>query len=219
MLIHYSDKITGFYTQSVDIETPEGWKPPSYATFTKPNDSVSGKLNQLQSNGSWLLVDDPEYYTVYSIADQSEKLVTGKTPEGYTKVKPDSKNHKFHKGKWMLQNEILGMERKQKIAEINSEARKLIESGFSYDGYEFDTTFEDQFNIQSLHSEGGDQEVRCIGSDGIKKHRLFTNEFIGLLISAFAARKKEILKIASDLKVDVHLETNVNLIEGMKFVI
>ena len=126
MLIHYSDKITGFYTQSVDIETPEGWKPPSYATTIAPPKLEFGKCARL-IDGEWVIVDDPSYTTVWdkttkkSIPCKIEEI----NHETHTSIEPPTSSHVWFEYGWKTQVEIDEIEKEKNNSKILAQLQEI----------------------------------------------------------------------------------------------
>lgn len=95
--------------------------------------------------------------------------------------------------------------RQKKIQEINLKARQLIESGFEFEGYIYDTKIEDQLNFLGYLDVNSDFDIRCT-KKGEKTKRLYphSKEQIKKVFLAFTEHKRKILNEVHEEKLKIN---------------
>lgn len=188
--IHYSDIITRQYTQTIELDVPEGWKPPNYASEETPLTAPKGKVNFLDATGNWQLIDDPNYVTVYSTTTGKEILVPKtEVPADVTPEKKPSTKHIYFEGKWLLDSEIREILYQRKYDEINTKVSEKVVGGYESNvtgqTLVYDSAMHDQQNIKTMADLGIDRKLR-VKKDGVKTSVPHANEQLKKLVEDFA---------------------------------
>lgn len=187
--LYYANKFNGFFQQEIELEVPDNFSIPDYATEEPVPVLPEGKKAKLV-NKAWVEVDDPDFTTVYSVTTGKEVLVKiDSIPENTTKEKKPSTKHIFFEGKWLLDSEIREILYQRKYSEINSNVREKVVNGYESNvtgqTLIYDSDMHDQQNIKTMADLGIDRKLR-VKKDGVKTSVFHTNEQMKKLVEDFA---------------------------------
>lgn len=189
MKYYIYDKKTKEFIKEIDCKPG---RIPAFSTEIKPPDS---EKRLIFSGNIWEEKTEKQY--IEYLVEIGEKVISKNQKIGLNgEVIPKTEEELSQEG--LISLESLKDNKKNELSYL---AKKEITSGFEFEGFLFDSTLEDQFNIKFEADSDLDSEIRCLRiSDNVKDFYPFTNAKIKEIVNVFGKHKKKVLKNYSDKK-------------------
>lgn len=166
-----------------------------------PPEAPEGKI-QHWNGKRWQLLDYFNGLIVYNTSTREPLTLSGvgPIPHGYTVLRPQP-GQVWEDGRWVddLDTELARLY-PQKLEMINSRCARLIESGFTYQDYRYDSMMEDQLNLTGLILSALDAPYPCYGEDDQKTYRDHSAEQLHAVGLQLLKHKQIALQHADHLK-------------------
>lgn len=166
----------------------------------------------------WQLLDYFNGLIVYDVSTGEPLTLTGvgPIPHGYTVLRP-APGQVWKNGRWVDDlNTVLAQLYPQKLEMINSSCARMIESGFTAQGYRYDSAIEDQLNLTGLILSKLDASYPCYGDDGQKVYREHTADQLSAVGLYLLKHKQSALRHADLLKRELAKTLTLADLPGMQ---